>query len=125
MGNNRIEDEIAKTANVAEYLLDRGRGYLKFGMFLFKWIFPIGIVLGVLAYVIFATSGDDYMELFWSLTTESAITNLLLLISYICTASGLLLGFYCLKLGYHCIGLGQIAKNTENNADISDELPEL
>ncbi len=125
MGNNKIEDEIAKTENVAEYLLDRGRGYLKLGMFLFKWIFTIGIVLGALAYVIFAASGDDYMELFWSLTTESAITNLLLLISYICTASGLFLGFYCLKLGYHCLGLGQIAKNTENNAVISDELPEL
>ena len=66
MGNNKIEDEIAKTENVAEYLLDHGRGYMKFGIFLFKWIFPIGVVLGALAYVIFAASGDDYMKLFWS-----------------------------------------------------------
>ena len=125
MGNNKIEDEIAKTENVAEYLLDHGRGYMKFGIFLFKWIFPIGVVLGALAYVIFAASGDDYMKLFWSLTTESAIANLLLLISYICTASGLFLGFYCLKLGHHCLGLGQIAKNTEKKSGESDELPEL
>ena len=105
---------------VSELLLCQGTGFYRLGRITIKWFLTIG--LGIIALIMLFAG--DYRLGYLALNGHYAIVNILMVLGYLGTLIGLIgVSFYF--IGLHYMGLGQIAKNTEEKAVESDELPEL
>ena len=109
--------------NVAELMFEKGTSFYKVGRIAIKWFLTIGVGLVALI-MLFA---GEYRVAYLALNGYYAFVTFLMVLGYIGTLVGLI-GVPLYFLGLHFMGLGQIAKNTDNfNSDktVCEELPEL
>lgn len=113
--------------NVSDFVLNKGKSFYSKGKFMMKWLLLGGLALMVLIMLISQIGwgywGQDYLII----SGTYGFVNFLMVIAYLGILIGLIgIPFYF--IGLHYMGLGQIAKNTDNfnsEKSVSEELPEL
>jgi len=95
--------------NISELLLERGTSFYEFGRSAIKFCFPIGVVIITLIMMF----GDGYQLDYLAIDGYYGFVNFLMVLGYISLTVGSI-GVLFYDLGLHYLGLGQIAKNTDN-----------
>ncbi len=114
--------------NVAELMFEKGTSFYNKGKTLLK-ILGISFAVFVLILLIAAIGWGGFTSSLYCLAiaTGYGFVDFLIVVAYLGILIGLV-GVPLYFLGLHYLGLGQIAKNTENfNSErtVSEELPEL